>query len=129
MIEYRYSILYVKNVEQTLDFYTKAFGFTQKFLTPEKDYGELETGATLLAFAADTLAKYNGIQIAESDLQNPPAPFEIAFVTDDIESTWKQAVDAGAIVLKTPTLKPWGQSVGYLRDINGFLVEICTRIG
>lgn len=22
----------------------------------------------------------------------------------------------------------WGQTVGYLRDINGFLVEICTKV-
>lgn len=44
MITYGYTILYVENVEATLAFYVKAFGFSQKFITPEKDYGELEIG-------------------------------------------------------------------------------------
>lgn len=128
MISYGYTILYVENVEATLAFYTKAFGFTQKLLTPEKDYGELETGGTTLAFAAYSLAKYNGIAISTLDSNTPPPPFEITFVADDIENAWKQAVDAGAVVVKEPTQKPWGQMVGYLRDINGFLVEVCTSV-
>jgi uncharacterized glyoxalase superfamily protein PhnB len=58
----------------------------------------------------------------------PPA-FEITFVTDDIDTAFKQAVEAGAIVVKEPTSKPWGQIVGYVRDINGYLVELCTKVG
>ena len=26
-------------------------------------------------------------------------------------------------------LKLWGQTVGYVRDINGLLIEICTPVG
>ena len=28
--------------------------------------------------------------------------------------------------LSEPATKPWGQTVAYLRDNSGFLVEICT---
>ena len=122
------TILYVDNVEVTLAFYVKAFGFTQKFITPEKDYGELETGGTALAFASYSIAEYNGVTIEKRDSKGLPSPFEITFVADDIESAWKQAVVAGAEVVKEPTQKPWGQTVGYLRDINGFLVEVCTPV-
>lgn len=128
MITYGYTILYVENVEETLAFYVKAFGFTQKFITPEKDYGELETGGTTLAFASHTVAEYNGIAIEKRDTKALPPPFEITFVTDNIESAWKQAVEAGVEIVKEPAQKPWGQIVGYLRDMNGFLVEVCTRI-
>lgn len=127
MITYGYTILYVENVEATLAFYVKAFGFSQKFITPEKDYGELETGGTALAFASYAIAEYNGIALEKRRLE-ALSPFEITFVTDDIESTWKQAVKTGAVVLKEPIQKPWGQTVGYLRDPNGFLVEIATKI-
>lgn len=132
MTAYSYTILYVENVEKTLAFYTEAFGFTQKLLTPEKDYGELDTGSTTLAFAAYSVAEYNGIQIQKhrqsgGDAQMPP-PFEVAFVTDDIDATWKQALAAGALVVKEPAVKPWGQTVGYVKDINGFLVEVCTPV-
>jgi uncharacterized glyoxalase superfamily protein PhnB len=128
MITYGYTILYVENVEATLAFYVKAFGFVQKFITPEKDYGELETGGTTLAFASYTVAEYNGIALEKRKLEALPSPFEITFVADDIESAWKQAVEAGAEVVKEPEQKPWGQTVGYFRDINGFLVEVCTKI-
>jgi len=128
MMTYGYTILYVENVEATLAFYVKAFGFTQKFITPEKDYGELETGGTTLAFASYTVAEYNGIAIEKRKPEALPSPFEIAFVVDDIESAWKQAVEAGAEVVKEPAQKPWGQIVGYLRDMNGVLVEVCTMI-
>lgn len=128
-ITYGYTILYVENVEATLAFYVKAFGFSQKLITPEKDYGELETGGTTLAFAAYSVAEYNGITTGGQGQDALPAPFEITFVTDDIESAWKQAVDAGAVVVKEPTQKPWGQTVGYLRDMNCFLVEVCTKVG
>ena len=128
MITYGYTILYVENVEATLAFYVKAFGFTQKFITPEKDYGELETGGTTLAFASYAVAEYNGIALEKSRPEASASPFEIAFVVDDIGSAWKQAVEAGAQVIKEPAQKSWGQTVGYLRDMNGFLVEVCTRI-
>jgi uncharacterized glyoxalase superfamily protein PhnB len=129
MITYSYTILYVDNVEETINFYIKAFGFTQKLITPEKDYAELETGGTTLAFADYSIAEYNGIAITKSDTSTLPPAFEITFVTDDIDSSFKQAIEAGAIVVKEPASKPWGQIVGYIRDINGFLVELCTKVG
>jgi lactoylglutathione lyase len=129
MITYSYTILYVDNVEETIDFYIKAFGFSQKLITPEKDYAELETGGTTLAFADYSVAEYNGITIAKSDKSITPPAFEITFVTDDIDTAFKQAIEAGAIVVKEPASKPWGQIVGYVRDINGFLVELCTKVG
>ena len=128
MITYGYTILYVENVEATLAFYGNAFGLKDKFITPEKDYGELETGSTTLAFASYSVAEFNGIAIEKRDSKAFYSPFEITFVADDIESAWKQAVEAGGEIVKEPTQKPWGQTVGYLRDINGFLVEVCTAI-
>lgn len=128
MITYGYTILYVENVEATLAFYVKAFGLAQKFITPEKDYGELETGGTTLAFASYSIAEYNGINIEKPTAKSAHMPFEITFVADDLESAWKQAIEAGAEIVKEPAQKPWGQTIGYLRDINGFLVEVCTRV-
>ena len=128
MIAYGYTILYVKNVEATLVFYAKAFGIAEKFITVEKDYGELETGGTTLAFASYSVAEFNGIGVEKRDSNAMPSPFEVTFVVDDIEGAWNQAVEAGAEIVREPNQKPWGQTVGYLRDINGFLVEICTRV-
>ena len=40
----------------------------------------------------------------------------------------EQAIKEGAVILEEAIVKPWGQKVGYIKDINGFLVEICTPI-
>ena len=56
-IQFAYTILYVEDVAQTIQFYQNAFGLEKKFITPEKDYGELLSGATTLAFANHELGK------------------------------------------------------------------------
>ncbi|MEM6437045.1 MAG: hypothetical protein AAF773_24805 [Cyanobacteria bacterium P01_D01_bin.115] len=35
---------------------------------------------------------------------------------------------AGAVAVKVPTAKPWGQVVGYVRDLNGCLIEIASPV-
>ncbi len=128
MTTYGYTILYVADVAKTLAFYVAAFGCTQKFLTPDQDYGELETGSTTLAFAAYKMADFNGFAISKQDPNALPAPCELAFISDDVEALYTQAIAAGAHALQPPTQKPWGQTVAYVRDLNGFLVELCTKI-
>ena len=48
MVKFGYTILYVEDVEKSIAFYENAFGFSRKFVTPEKDYGELITGETTI---------------------------------------------------------------------------------
>ncbi|MEL6922793.1 MAG: VOC family protein [Bacteroidota bacterium] len=129
-MKYGYTIFYVADVKATLHFYETAFGFAQKFMTPEQDYGELVSGATTIAFASVELGRSNfkkGFQTL--DRTALPVAMEIAFVTEDIEADFQRAVDAGATVYEAVVQKPWGQKVGYLRDLNGVLIEICTPVG
>lgn len=128
-IQFAYTILYVKDVPKTMGFYKQAFGFEEKMLTPEKDYGEINSGSTTLAFANLALGKSNFEKgFIESKLGNKPFGFELAFTTSDVEKTIENAIANGATLLQEPVTKPWGQKVGYLRDLNGFIIEICTRI-
>jgi lactoylglutathione lyase len=59
MIKFAYTILYVQDVTQSVEFYEKAFGLVRKFVTPDNDYGELLVGETTLSFASTLLAKSN----------------------------------------------------------------------
>ena len=129
MVKFAYTILYVTDVTKSVEFYENAFGFTRKFVTPENDYGELLVGETTLSFVSTTLAKTNLTDgFTESRLMNKPFGIEIAFTTMNVEETVSAAVEAGATVVENPKTKPWGQIVAYLRDIDGFLIEICTPI-
>ncbi len=127
MIQYSYTILYVKNVDKSLAFYQNAFGFERKFMTPERDYGELISGETKLAFASLELAESNlkgGFQ--RGSLKTIPFGIELGFATKDPEAVFEKAIQAGATKYESIQTKPWGQKVGYLRDIDGFLIEICS---
>lgn len=119
-------IIHVPDVPAALAYYERAFGLARHFLSPDSEYGELQTGATALAFAAETLIAQHGLGIRENRPNQAPAGVEIGMVTDDVGAAYAKAIVEGAIPAKPPSEKPWGQTVAYVRDLNGFLVEICS---
>ena len=52
--------------------------------------------------------------------------FEIAFSTEDVPAAYEKALSSGAKAIKEPEQKPWGQTVAYVGDDFGTIVEICT---
>ena len=129
MVKFGYTINYVSDVNVALSFFEKAFEMKRRFITDENDYGELETGGTVLAFASHELGLSNfpGGYISATD-SNKPLGVEIALVTDDVSVAHKSAVQCGATELKAPEKKPWGQFVSYVRCPSGILIELCTPI-
>ncbi|NMO17645.1 VOC family protein [Pyxidicoccus fallax] len=123
-----YVILYVQDVPATVDFYEKAFGLQRRFLHESNTYAEMETGATALAFAVEALAKEHGLTVRPNRAKEDAAAMEVALVTPDVQAAFERAVKAGAHAAANPKQKPWGQTVAYVRDLNGVLVELCTPI-
>lgn len=124
---YAYTIIYVDDVAATVEFYQAAFGFAKKFMTPECDYAELVSGPTTIAFGT--------IQLGNSNINDglvplskgaSPSGVELAFTTEQIRVDFAKAIGAGATEQQAISTKPWGQEVGYLRDINGVLIELCS---
>ncbi|MDX2174525.1 MAG: VOC family protein [Bacteroidota bacterium] len=129
MIKFSYTIFYVKDVARTITFYENAFGFERKFITEENDYAELITGDTTLSFASIELAKTNLSKgFLESNVNNKPFGMEIGITTDNVSEIVTMAIKAGAILVEEAKTKPWGQIVAYVKDPNGYLIEICTPI-
>jgi catechol 2,3-dioxygenase-like lactoylglutathione lyase family enzyme len=124
-----YTIVYVADVSQTVAFYTAAFGLNCRFQTPEGDYAEMETGGATLSFARDDLAQSHGFSYAPNRPDLPSAGIEICLICDDVQAAFDRAIAAGGLVAASPKTKPWGQTVAYLRDVNGVLVELATPMG
>jgi len=122
-----YVILFVKDVSASLTFYEQAFGLSRKFFVDNegKAYGELETGATRLAFASLAMANE---KVVTTSPDKPPLSFEVALTTADVPASYARAVKAGAKAVSGPEGKPWGQTVAYVRDKDGHLVELCTPL-
>lgn len=129
-MRFGYTILYVKSVEDAVAFYERAFGLRRRMVTDAGEYGEMETGSTTLAFAAAAFVPdLAGVPFEAAAPERAAPPLEIALVTDDVEAAFERATAAGAVALKPPARKPWGQLVAYLRDPDGFLVELCSPLG
>jgi len=122
----KYTILYVENVLETLSFYQQAFGLRRKMLHDSGDYGELDTGATSLAFSSLKLMADLGKSPTTADIHAPT--FEIAFEADDVKAALARAVGAGAKLVQDLREEPWGQTTSYVTDKNGFLIEICSPV-
>ena len=125
-----YTILYVPDVAASLEFFETAFGLQRRFLHESGTYGELDTGATTLSFAAHALGDGNfpGGHV-HADTSTQPLGMEIALATDDVPAAHRRALAAGARELAAPTTKPWGQVVSWVRAPDGCLIELCTPMG
>jgi len=122
-------IFVVPDVAETVAFYERAFGLERRFVGDDGDYGELETGETTLAFVGEGLAERSiPVELRRNRPGDPPAGAQVTLVTDDVAAACAQALAAGATPLAGPTAKPWGQTVAYVRDNNGLLVELGTPV-
>lgn len=129
-MRFAYTILYVPDVARSLAFYENAFGLSVRFVADSGEYGELDSGPTTLAFAQeDFAADGRGLPARSLRPDDDPPPFEVAFTCDDVAAAYEQALAAGASSIAAPKQKPWGQTVAYVRDGDGAIVELCTPVG
>jgi lactoylglutathione lyase len=113
-----YVIRYVDDVEAAIAFHERAFGLKRGFVAGT-DYGELQTGEVTLAFA----------KAGEAPGPGAKGETEVAFVTDDVAAGFAAAREAGAQTVAEPKYFEHGQTVGWVRDPEGDLIEICTPVG
>lgn len=117
-MRYASTILYVSDTAAAVEFYGRAFGLEPGFTSPDASYATLGGESSGLAFATHEMAP----QV--SGTREAPAGFEVWLETDDVPAAYSRAVEAGAEAVAEPVEKPWGQTVAYVRDLNGTLVEL-----
>jgi len=129
-MKFGYVLIYVEDVLNVLAFYEKAFGFERGMVYEEEgvvDYAELKTGETTIGFGSLGLAEMNlGEKYERVSPKGNPVAMELVFVDEDVEAATKKAVEHGAELIAKPMEKPWGQTVSYVRAIEGTLIEICS---
>lgn len=122
-------IVYVDDPGAAAAFYERAFGLRGEFADPGGTYAQLDTGPTKLAFAAYALGEKNfpgGVRRAA--LHGQPPNVEVTLVADDVEGAYEHALESGCTSLAAPEDKPQGQTVAYVRDPFGTLVELATPL-
>ncbi|KAL2635381.1 hypothetical protein R1flu_006860 [Riccia fluitans] len=123
--KFAYTVVYVHDVEQTANFYEKAFGMKIRRMDQSRKWGELESGQTTIAFTPleQREARITG-GVHAPDASEQRSNVELSFSFQDVDAAFKHAVDAGAVAIASPEDKPWGQRVGYVRDINGVTIRV-----
>ncbi|CAH8383944.1 unnamed protein product [Eruca vesicaria subsp. sativa] len=127
---FAYTVVYVKDVAKSVEFYSRAFGHNVRRLDESHRWGELESGQTTIAFTPlhqhETDDLTGKVQATHSARER--APIEVCFCYPDVDAAFKRAVENGAVAVSEPEDKEWGQKVGYVRDIDGIVVRIGSHV-
>ena len=128
-MRFGFTILYVEDVERSLDFYERALGLERRFLHESGDYGELETGATALAFATHELAASNLPGVYTGAMENgEPSALRGVLRHRGRRGRLRARRRGGRGRVTEPATKPWGQDVAYVRDPDGNLIELASPV-
>lgn len=116
-----YVVLVVSELERSLVFYTEVLGLPLGHRSGS--YAQLDTGSTRVAlYERGAMATILGTALRRPA---PDAPaFELGFKVEDVDAAYRSFVEAGAESACAPTDRDWGQRTAYLRDPDGYLVEL-----
>ncbi|CAL1361325.1 unnamed protein product [Linum trigynum] len=127
---FAYTVVYVRDVAKSVDFYAKAFGYHVRLLDDSHRWGELESGQTTIAFTPihqhETDERTGQVRTPKSGDERPP--MEVCFAYADVDAAYKRAVENGATAVSPPEDKEWAQRVGYVRDIDGNVVRMGSYV-
>ncbi|WP_313405257.1 VOC family protein [Aeromicrobium sp.] len=110
-----FPILTTRDLGRLESFYAGAFGAerTYAFTAGDRDvYVALRIGDSELGIALD------------EDLRTEPVGVALWIYVDDVDTSYRGAVEAGATSIAEPDLMPWGERVAQVRDPGGFVVHL-----
>jgi len=132
------TVLYVDDVPPVLDFYRRAFGIEPSFV---------DLDVNLPGRGSEGRYQFASLNVTEGSLQcathelgrllmpgyarpatGQPSGVEIAFYAPDVSAAYDRAIEAGAHSVAAPKVMPWGQTVAYVRSIEGTFVGICSPL-
>ncbi|MCZ2402217.1 VOC family protein [Paenarthrobacter sp. Z7-10] len=120
------TIIYVEDVEASLAFFEKAFGMKTSVVQPGS-YGEVESGQTVIAFGSYASGQQH---LPDGYVAGAPSSstvsVELSLVSERVEADFARAIAAGAVGLRAPEVKPWGQISSYLRTPDGIIVDLAS---
>jgi len=127
-LRYGSTVLFVDDVRSVIEFWIRAFGAEQRFYDAGYDFGEIAVGGALVGIASHR----SGELMMPGGYRRPPgaspAGVELAFYADDVDAAYARAVGAGAASLAAPRRMEWGQTVAYVRSVEGTVVGLCTQL-
>jgi PhnB protein len=119
--------LVCKGASKAIEFYTRAFGAKETVRMPGPEgrvmHAEVKIGNSILMLA-DENPERGAVAPQTGTLARSAS---IMFYTEDVDATFKRALDLGASSIQTPTDMFWGDRMGNLMDPFGHQWAIATH--
>ena len=119
--------LIVDGASDAIDFYTRAFGATERGRMPGPDgkiaHAELQIGDSVLM-----LSDPFPMQNAKAPTELGGTSVSIFMYVEDVDAVYKQAIEAGGTSTMEPDDMFWGDRFGALMDPFGHAWAIATHI-
>ena len=119
--------LMVKNCAESMEFYGKAFGASERLRMPRPDgriaHAEIQIGDCVLMMA-DEAPEIEAWSVEHFG----GSPISLMFYTADCDEVYRRAVAAGASSLREPTDQPHGDRMGGVKDPFGYQWWIATHM-
>ena len=117
--------LFTNNNKATVDFYTKAFGFTTSWDGVQQNVEMFLDNNRIILFPRSAFERMVSKQFQYPEGFN--GTMELSFDVPsfaDVDKEYQNALDNGAKSVLPPTTEPWGQRTCYVADPDGNLIEI-----
>ena len=120
----------VQDVQKSIEFCEKAFGFEKLMAMPGPD-GKIVHAE--MKYEGEAIVMF-GLECAEAGHGKPPAasniecPIGLYVYCDNVDALYNRAKSAGATVLKEPEDMFWGDRVAEFRDPDGYRWMFATNV-
>lgn len=117
--------LLVKDMAKMIRFYRDVLGFEIKEAEDTRNVYLVKDGTLFLLYGRKDFEKMTDRQFDYINGLN--GHFEIALYVDtfeEVDTSFRRAVEHGATPVLEPTTEPWGQRTCYIADPEGNLIEI-----
>ncbi len=115
-------ILAVEDVPRSVAFYGAVFGWRQRVATPV--YVELACPNGMRLGLYDRRSFGSNLGQVPAAIGGAVATTEIYLYADDLEVVLARARTAGGRELTPPSVRPWGDRVGYIADPDGYVIAL-----
>ncbi len=120
-------ILYVKNQQKSTDFYCKILDATPSLNVPGMTEFKLSENFKLGLMPEDGIAKIIAKNAPNPALGNGIPRCELYLKVDAIDAYFSRAVESGAKIIDAIAPRDWGDTVGYLSDLDGHIIAFASK--
>lgn len=123
------TVLYVADLERSLQLYRDAFGMAETYRFPRTgvpEHVEVRVGTTTLGLSSAAGLATHGLPPLE---HGEGQPFELAFGCDDVDAALPGLLAAGCRLVREPFDTAAGNRTAYVEDPDGNRISIYARLG